>query len=235
MPAEDRTLLLRQTARENLQFHGRLQGIREARLRQAVDDTLEAVGLGDMMDRVGFALSSGMRARLMLARAILHEPSVLILDEPTSSVDPIGSYQIIALIQQIAEERRVAVLLSSHRLDEIETLHHNILLLNRGKTLYWGNLDSLRSLWEKPPIEIHFDKDTAAQSAMLILEGMNSVHVTKSADLSLMVKSDLTVGNLLTALDGQVGGVVSIRRSEVRLQELLVRIVAEESQRGATN
>lgn len=229
MPAEDRTLLLRQTCRENLDFHGRLQGIRESRLRPAVDETLDLVGLGEAKDRVGFALSSGMRARLMLARAILHEPAVLILDEPTGAVDPIGSHQLIAMIQRITEERRVAVLLSSHRLDEIETLHHNILLLNRGTTLYWGSLDALRALWEQPPIEIRFDQHVAADRAASFLDSVGDVQVTRGGETSLLVNSGLTVGELLTLLDGQVARVASIRRSEVRLQELLVRIVDEQS------
>src|SRR3970040_1759721 len=102
MPAENRTLLLRHTSRENLAFHGRLQGISKRHLSERIDETLEKVGLFDARDRVGFALSSGMLARLMLARAILHEPSVLILDEPTGAVDPIGAYELLRLVQNIA-------------------------------------------------------------------------------------------------------------------------------------
>ena len=77
------------------------------------------VGLWDARDRAGFALSSGMRARLMLARAILHEPKVLILDEPTGSIDPIGA-QFLKLIIKITVEQETATLVSSHRLEEIE-------------------------------------------------------------------------------------------------------------------
>ena len=150
MPAQNRTLLLRHSCRENLAFHGRLQGIPEAKLHDRIDETLETVGLYEARDRIGFALSSGMLARLMLARAILHEPTVLILDEPTSAVDPLGAFELISMIQHIATERNLAVLISSHRLDEVEMLNDQVVLLNRGRVVYSGRLPSVTAQARRP-------------------------------------------------------------------------------------
>ena len=144
MPAEDRTLILRLTCRENLRFHGRLQGLSEKTLLDKIDSILEVVGLLGAGDWIAFALSSGMRARLMLARAMLHEPQVLILDEPTGSIDPIGAHDFLQLIREVTAKRGIATLISSHRLEEIEALRENVLLLDRGSVIHKGNLNETR-------------------------------------------------------------------------------------------
>src|SRR3990172_8808665 len=168
MPAENRTLLLRHTSRENLAFHGRLQGISKRHLADRIDETLEKVGLFEARDRVGFALSSGMLARLMLARAILHEPSVLILDEPTGAVDPIGSFELLGLVQEIAKKQDLAVLISSHRLDEVE-------LLDKGHVVYSGDLDAMLVHSKRPVIEIEFDGEESAASGMSVLSKLDGI------------------------------------------------------------
>ena len=225
MPADERTLWLRHSARENLAFHGRLQGMQKGRLRPAVDEALELVGLSEEGDRIGFALSSGMRARLMLARAILHNPSILILDEPTGSVDPMGSFELLELIRRIARERGHAVLMSSHRLDEIEALHDNVLLLDQGKTVYWGDLNDLRRHWERPRLEILFVDHAAAVTSAGLLRNVDGVEVMTVDNDSVVVKSDVSVGLLLEMLDGQLPVVSGVREKRMRLQELLVTVL----------
>ncbi|NND01352.1 MAG: ABC transporter ATP-binding protein, partial [Acidimicrobiia bacterium] len=143
-PAEERTLLLRHTCRENLIFHGQMQGMERRRLRLRIDEVLELVGLAEEADRVGFALSTGMRARLQLARALLHAPQVLILDEPTATVDPVSAHGFLSIIQQIAHDSEVAVLISSHRLEEIAALDGRVHLIDRGRTIFDGDLGELR-------------------------------------------------------------------------------------------
>ena len=136
MPAEDRSLNLRHTCWQNLAFHGRLQGITASKLGPRIDEVLETVGLGHVPDRTGHALSSGMRARLQLARALLHEPDILILDEPTGTIDPVGAHDLLQLVQRLADERQLAVLLSSHRLEEIDALEDNVLFINKGEVVH---------------------------------------------------------------------------------------------------
>lgn len=154
MPAEDRTLFLRHSSLDNLRFHGRLQGIEESRLKKRIETVLKMVDLWNVRERDGFALSSGMRARLMLARAILHEPKVLILDEPTGAIDPLGAQAFVELIKAITEEQKTATLLSSHRLEEIDTLRDNILLLDYGRVVFRGDLDRVRTVVEQKIYEV---------------------------------------------------------------------------------
>lgn len=221
MPAENRTLLLRHTCRENLAFHGRLQGISRHELADRVDHTLDMVGLAKAKDRVGFALSSGMLARLMFARAILHEPSLLVLDEPTAAVDPLGSIELLSLIQDVAVSKGLAVLISSHRLDEVEMLDDKVVLLNEGKVLYSGDLGRMAARSERPYIELEFDEDAEAEKGSVTLaemQGVDDVHVEGT---TVQVNTHLSIRQIMTGIDGRTDHLVSIGRAKQRLRDVL--------------
>jgi len=221
MPAENRTLLLRHSCRENLAFHGRLQGIPESELHDRIDETLQAVGLYEARDRIGFALSSGMLARLMLARAILHEPTVLILDEPTSAVDPLGAFELISMIQRIAVERNLAVLISSHRLDEVEMLNDQVVLLNRGRVVFSGHLSAMTAQARRPRIEIVAEDEAAAGKLSATLNDVAGVDAMQLEGSSVFVTTDLTIDGVLQTLNGFGDLIVSVGRASPRLRDVL--------------
>lgn len=225
MPSEDRTLWLRHTCWENLVFHGRLRGLSSKQLRARVSQVLELVGLTNAVDRAGFALSSGMRARLQLARALLHQPKVLILDEPTGALDPVGAYEFLEIIKQLAAEEDQAVLISSHRLEEIEALEHNIVLLDRGKVVYAGDLESMRSIWDQPRVEITFADAESAQGAASLVAGLADVEVLAVDGLSVTFSTSANMGRLLSMLNGRLSQVTSVKESRVPLRELLTAIL----------
>lgn len=225
MPAENRTLLLRHSCRENLAFHGRLQGIAESELGDRIDETLDLVGLYESRNRVGFALSTGMLARLMLARAILHTPSVLILDEPTGAVDPIGAYDLLRLVQKIATESNLAVLISSHRLDEVEMLNDQVLLLNRGHMIYNGPLEAMMSSSLRPKVEIVFDESSAAGSASKTLQRVDGIFDVTVEGSTILVGSELTLAEIVTELNGHVDNVSSIGVSRPKLRDVLEELL----------
>lgn len=229
MPADERSLWLRHTCRENLLFHARLQGVPERQVGARVDEMLELVGLHDAADRVGFALSSGMRARLQLARALLHRPSVVILDEPTGSVDPVGSYELLELIKNITLTRELAVLISSHRVEEIEALHNNVVMLDRGRLVHWGDLDSLRHLWGRPSFQLSFAEDGAAVGAARLLEQLPGVEVVSMEPPVITVTSSIGIGELLGSLDGELHGLTSVENTTIPLREILVRAAREDA------
>ena len=224
VPADDRSLYLRHTARDNLIFHSQLQGLPRRTIRRRVDEMLELVGLGHAGDRVGFALSAGMRARLQLARALVHEPSVLILDEPTGAVDPVGSYELLQLIEKVTAERQLAVLISSHRLEEIEALHDHVLLLDRGSLVYDGDLDELRRLWERPRLTIRFASDEAASAAGRRLAEQHGVEDVVTDPPSVTVTTALRVGTLMGLLDGHVADIESVEETKVSLRSVLAQV-----------
>ena len=228
MPADDRSLYLRNTCVENLRFHGRLQGMDPGEIEHRINEVLEMVDLSYARDRVGFALSSGMRARLQLARALLHRPRVLILDEPTSSVDPVAAYGLVQLIKRVAEESQVAVLISSHRLEEVEELHDNVAMLNKGRIIYWGDLDVMRSKYEESTVEIEFVTEAMASDASIRLTAMEGLELIELDGAQLIVATAAPTGALLARLDGQVDGIVSLRHTKMPLLRLFSKIVADE-------
>lgn len=221
MPAENRTLMLRHTSRENLAFHGRLQGIPKEDLMERVDRTLDLVGLYEARDRVGFAMSSGMLARLMLARAILHEPELLILDEPTAAVDPLASFELLSLIQGIAKERELAVLISSHRLEEVELLDDRIVLLDRGRVVYSGGLEAMMARATKPVIEVEFDGEESAEKGKVALEMVEGIEDVEIDGPMLSLSTDRPMGAVLREMDAQVDAIQSIVLTRARLRDVL--------------
>jgi ABC-2 type transport system ATP-binding protein len=234
MPADDRSLFLRQTCVENLVFHGRLQGMPESKLRRRVGEVLELVALVGARDRVGFALSAGMRARLQLARALLHEPQVLILDEPTGSVDPVGAGELLEVVQRVTVECHLSVLISSHRLEEIETLHDYVLLMDRGRVVHAGDLDSLRRAWDQPRIEIRFTRPGACARAGRLLRQAGVSIAAETGDV-LVVTTDMGTGRLLTLLDGQLGDVGSVREHRLALRDLLETVLDRSAPTAPSN
>ncbi len=227
MPAEDRTLFLRHTSFQNLYFHGRMQGIPARDLPQRIDETLEMVGILRARNYAGHAMSTGMRSRLLLARALLHRPPVLILDEPTGAVDPIGAHQLLTLIQQLAGQLGVAVLLSSHRLEEIDALQDLVLFLDKGQLVHWGNLQSLRQIWELPRTLITFDSPKRGGEGSALLEKIPDVVVESNVDSTLTIASPHESGYLLTNLDCLVGHVVAVTAARMPLRDLLAKLVSE--------
>ena len=112
--------------------------------RAAVDDALELVGLTQWRKRLARKYSLGMKQRLGLASALIGRPPILILDEPTNGLDPVGIHEIRSLIRSLPEKFNCTVLVSSHLLSEIELMADNIGILNHGRLLFEGTMEELK-------------------------------------------------------------------------------------------
>lgn len=130
------------SATENVAFFQRLYGVPDDAAR--VREVLTLVGLADRRDDDVRTFSRGMRQRVAIARALVHRPGLIILDEPTSGIDPTGQGEIRALLQRIAQSEGVAVLMSSHNLEEVQRLAARIVVIAAGEVRAAGNLQELR-------------------------------------------------------------------------------------------
>lgn len=129
----------RLSAAENLEFYGRLFGVTGRRLDDQVVALLAAFGLADRAnDRVG-GFSRGMKQRLALARTLLHDPDILFLDEPTSSLDPVAARDVHVLVEEFRRDRRRTVVLTTHNLVEAQRLCDRVLIMERGRALAVGS------------------------------------------------------------------------------------------------
>jgi gliding motility-associated transport system ATP-binding protein len=129
------------TVTSYLQFVGRIKGIPRAALNDAVDRALTRCGLTDVTRRVLGHLSKGYRQRVGLAQAIIHEPSVLVLDEPTIGLDPRQIVDIRSLVRELAAER--TVILSTHILQEVVQICQKVVIINQGRVVVEEQIETL--------------------------------------------------------------------------------------------
>ena len=128
------------TAYQNLKLVCKIKGVDEAK----IEEKLEIVGLNDRKDSKFKTYSLGMKQRLAIASALLNDPEILILDEPTNGLDPQGIHQIREIIRDIAKQG-TTILLASHLLDEVEKVCTHVVVLRKGEKLYSGRVDEMIS------------------------------------------------------------------------------------------
>jgi ABC-2 type transport system ATP-binding protein len=133
----------RLTGRENLDYTARLNGLETDAAAERMADLLDQVGLTDAADRPADTYSRGMLQRLGVADALVKDPDVLILDEPTASIDPAGVAELLDLIRRLVAERGLAVLLSSHLLAQVEKLCDRVGIFSRGRLVAEGSVSEL--------------------------------------------------------------------------------------------
>lgn len=231
MPGDDRSLLMRLTCAENLRFHGRLQGLDPHGMDRRVREVLDMVGLAHAYGKTIFALSAGMRSRLQLARALMHDPQALILDEPTAAIDPVASHALLNLIMEIVTEKNIAALVSSHRLEEIEALGSRVILLDRGTIRHDGDLETMRERLDRPMLEIDF---ADAESASLAVKAINEsgLHTVTSLEDQLTIRCLLdhgtASGEVLSLFNGLLPRIQRITEVKRPLRELLAELYGED-------
>ncbi len=143
---DERSLYWRLSARENLRLFATLQGHRGADVHRHVERSLEQVDLTDTAEKMVGQFSSGMKQRLLIARALLAEPEVLLLDEPTRSLDPLSARAFRAFLrEEIADRQGRTVLLATHNAEEALDLCDRLAVLHHGELLAVGTVDELRA------------------------------------------------------------------------------------------
>lgn len=208
------------TARENLLIHAKLKGVHK---KNAVEEALEIAGLqAETKKRVG-QFSLGMKQRLGIARAILHHPELLILDEPTNGLDPIGIKEIRRLIQSLAEERKITILISSHILTEVEQLADHIGIIHQGKLLEEISFNELRKRNRK---YLEFQVSDESKAAMLMEKHFAIFDYEVHDEGNIRVYSHIGEQSKLNKLFVEHGiDVFKITTSEDRLEDYFIKLI----------
>jgi len=165
----------RQTGQEYLTYHARLHGHTRASARAVVAGLLDEMGLRPRRGSLIASYSRGMRQRLGIARALVNDPAVVFLDEPTLGLDPAGQRQVLGHVRRLAQERSAAVLLSTHLLTEVEENCSRVLILNRGRAVAAGTVSEVVRLAAAPRSGRLQVAPEQAQLAAAVLAGVPSV------------------------------------------------------------
>lgn len=163
-----------QTARSFLRFVGGLHGMKGTALASRIDEVGRIVGMADHMDRRIGGYSKGMRQRMKIAGAMLHDPELLLLDEPLSGTDPLGRREIIELVHALHDDHGHHVIVSSHVLHEVERLTSNVAVIYKGRAVATGDIQEIRDLIDQHPHRIIVESDGLEELARRFL-GMDGV------------------------------------------------------------
>ncbi|WP_130859416.1 ABC transporter ATP-binding protein [Gracilibacillus phocaeensis] len=134
------------SAYENVKFFGKIYGIRGKKLETRAQEVLELVGLASRQKEQVKNYSGGMQRRINIAVALLHEPEIIIMDEPTVGIDPQSRSYILEMVKKLKEERGMTVLYTSHYMEEVERLCDRIYIMDHGKVIATGSKQELVSI-----------------------------------------------------------------------------------------
>lgn len=157
------------SGRKFVQMMARLHGMDKVTAEAKTEKALAEVGMLDRAGRTLRGCSKGMRQRIKLAQALVHEPDLLIVDEPLNGVDPVGRRELMELFRRFRESGR-AVLVSSHILDEMDTLAERVIFMGRGRILAIGTLTEIRGMLADQPLKVRIRSNQARElAAKLVL------------------------------------------------------------------
>jgi len=214
------------TAEENLGFYARIYQLSSP--TREITRLLEEVGLKDRArDKVG-SYSKGMRQRLSLARAMVHNPQVLILDEPTAGVDPTGQIEVRNIIKELTAAGQKTVFLSSHNLDEVQRICNRIAIIDKGQIRAYGQTDYLRRSMGKGVVTI----ETGSEISPALLNELQK-HTElgylerKQTALMFAPPKNVQVSDIINWLTAREVRIEAALRSEATLEEMYSTLLKE--------
>lgn len=208
------------SATEFVSFMARLSGLPSSAARERAAEVLRHVGLFEERYRPMGGYSTGMAQRVKLAQALVHDPRVLILDEPTNGLDPAGRDEMLALIVRTGREFGISVLVSSHLLGELERICDRIVMIDFGKLVRADNLGALTS--ETGTLMIEIDGDREAFAARLVAAGL-LVRVERNRVLVELPEGEAALGAYDAVRDAAVeldAGILRLERRRGHLEAL---------------
>ncbi len=219
------------TGEEFLSFYGHLAGLKGADLGHRVDDLLTVVGLQEARSRQLRKFSKGMLQRVGLAQALIHNPELVILDEPMSGLDPIGRKQVRDLILSLRDQGKT-VFFSTHIIPDVEMICDRVGVIMDGTLLVAGQVDELVSYGHTQSVEIVCE-GLKAEEIPSITSASTRVWQRGRRCLVVLPRPDL-VDEVLTAIKARGGVLVSVTPQKGSLEELFVRKAGHPKEQGGS-
>jgi len=212
----------RLTVRQNLTVYARLHGLASASL--AVDRMLDLFGIADRARDFAGELSKGLKQRVALARTLLHDPSIVLLDEPTAGLDPQSAHDVRELVRRLRDERR-AVLLSTHNLDEVDRVADRVAVL-RTRLVAVDTPAALRTRLFGRRVRVELARDAASHVSVLRASGINDV-VVDGAVISVGLNEHVTIAGLVRRLIESGAAINTVIPEERSLEDVYLRLLEE--------
>jgi ABC-2 type transport system ATP-binding protein len=213
------------TAQDNLALYSKLYGITQPAER--IRDILVVVRLADRAKDKVASYSKGMRQRLALARAMVHNPDILILDEPTAGVDPTGQVEVRQIMLDMAA-RGKTIFFSSHNLDEVQRICNRIALINRGVIQLYGETEKLQRQMSKSEVQIETSTPIpeTVLNELLTLPGINISEV-KDKTVLLSTGDSTGIPDIVDFLVRKNVRIEQVKRREASVEEIYTSILRE--------
>jgi ABC-2 type transport system ATP-binding protein len=230
---ETPALYERLSARENLEFFATLQNLLRPELDRRVNDMLAFFDLSSRAADKVETYSKGMKQRLALARALVHQPPLLFLDEPSSGLDPEAAQQVDDLIADLGRTDGQTVILATHNLLEAQRLCDRVVIMNHGRILALGSLKDLaRKLWPVTWVDIlfHVKPGTDPGNSLASLPGVLQVQWDAEKDaLAVQVENDGAIPDVVRRLVEQNASILRVNPRAYTLEDIYFTLQAGES------
>lgn len=230
---ENPSLYERLTAQENMDFFAEAYNLSEPQEKSTrIRELLEFFNLWDQRNDKVATFSKGMKQKLAIARAIVHKPPILFLDEPTAGLDPESSKEVRDLMEMLSRREKHTILLCTHHLEDAEKLCNRVMIINKGKSVVVGTPDDLRyRIAGKPTVQINLRKlNSKIIEAMKRVRHVERVDVDKSASNLTVVMDDVSSGTpeVVKSIVDAGGLVLAVRVLRPSLEEAYLKLIKEE-------
>ncbi|MEA3037195.1 MAG: type transport system ATP-binding protein [Sphingomonadales bacterium] len=207
------------TPSETLEIQAGLYGVPKDKRQTA--ELLRAMHLEDKAHAYSRTLSGGMKRRLLVAKAMVHSPPILVLDEPTAGVDIELRQQLWAYVRQL-NERGVTIVLTTHYLEEAETLCDRIAIINHGRLIANETTKTLVGMAQEKAVEVTVDRDIAQAPAAICFE---KIELKGERTLAITYRKDkVNAGEVLAALQREGLGIVDVSTREADLEDVFLNL-----------
>jgi len=217
------------SAIDNLNFFASLYGLSGKKLKEAVNEALEVVGLTEKKKEKVKKFSGGMKRRLNLAAAIMHKPRLLILDEPTVGIDPQSRNNIFEYLRKVNSQDKTTILYTSHYMEEVEELCKNIFVIDEGREIAYGSLNSVKEK-ANGTVTIEIKADNINEDLIekiSLLDGALNVEKEAGTLNILYERNKVNLDELIKILQTSGAVIKAIQINELNLGEVFLQLTGK--------
>lgn len=218
---EERSLLTKLTVKEQVVYYGTLKGMKESEILKKLDYWLDRFGVSDYKERKLKELSKGNQQKIQFITSIIHEPDLLVLDEPFTGLDPINVEMFMSVIREFKDKGKM-IIFSSHRMEHVEMFCEKLVILKKGKTMLSGALKEIKKEYRKKTIRINGD---------ISLEDLKSISGVTSAtkenlDIIVKIESDEYISDVFNVVK-KARNVTKFIVEDASLNEIFLNTIGE--------